>query len=158
MSAGRAPLVDHDLGKLAPRFREAVILALAECRAGGLDAILYEGWRSPELQALYYARGRTIIPPERPVTNARTNLQSWHGFCLAGDIISESKGWDQPMAWFRAMADIFTRHGCKSGLDWRHPDPPHCQWGLCKPSPSDRARELLSSGGLQSVWEAVRAA
>jgi peptidoglycan L-alanyl-D-glutamate endopeptidase CwlK len=150
--------VDRDLAKLAPQFREQVIAAIAECRSGGLDAILFEGWRSPELQALYYARGRTIIPPTKPVTYARSNLESWHGFGLAVDVISQSKGWDQPMAWFLAVAVIFKQHGCKWGGDWRRADPPHHQWGPCKPSPSDRARELYAGGGVQAVWIAVGAA
>ena len=158
MSAGNGPVADRDLSKLAPRFREQVLVALAECHSGGIDAIMYEGWRSPELQALYYARGRTIIPPATPVTYARSNLYSWHGYGLAVDCISQSKGWDQPMTWFLAMADIFKRHGCKWGGDWRRADPPHFQYGACKPSPSDRARELYAAGGVEAVWVAVGAA
>ena len=66
MSAGTtdsALRVNRDLDLLAPRFSAAVQAALAECAAGGLDAFVYEGYRSQELQALYFARGRTIIPP-----------------------------------------------------------------------------------------------
>lgn len=158
MSAGHAPLVDRDLAKLAPLFRRSVLAAIASCNVRGLDAMIYEGYRSPELQALYYARGRTIIPPNKPVTNARSNLQSWHGYGLAIDAISRSKGWGESYVWFSEVAKEFELEGCRWGGHWRSPDPPHFQWGLCKPSPSDRARELYAAGGFPAVWEAVRAA
>ena len=67
-------IVSRDLELLAPKFRIAVQAAVAECRAAGLDAWVFEAYRSQELQALYYARGRTVIPPPRTVTNAPTNL------------------------------------------------------------------------------------
>lgn len=156
MSAGAA-VVDRDLGKLAPKFRAAAEAGLAACQADGIDAMVYEACRSEELQALYYARGRTIIPPTRPVTNARSALYSWHGYGLAVDVISREHGWDRPWTWWVAMAAHFERQGCRWGGAWKSPDPPHVQWGLCKPSPSDRARELLASGGLPAVWAAVHA-
>ncbi len=90
MSAGSGkptPKVSNDLSLLAPKFAAAVMQALNECRAAGLDAIVYEAMRSQELQALYYARGRTIIPPHKTVTNAPSNLFSWHGYGLAVDVV-----------------------------------------------------------------------
>ena len=54
--------------------RVAVERALHDCQNAGLDAWVYEGLRSPELQAAYYARGRTEIPPHKPVTNAKSNI------------------------------------------------------------------------------------
>src|SRR4029453_1991426 len=86
MSAGsndQAATVSRDLNLLAPAVRAAGEAAIAECQARGLDAYVYEAYRSPELQAIYYARGRTVVPPTRPVTYAATNLQSWHGYGLA---------------------------------------------------------------------------
>lgn len=157
MSAG-GPVADRDMGKLAPRFRAAVEAALADANAAGLDAYVYEAYRSQELQQLYYARGRTIVPPEKPVTNAQSNLFSWHGYGLAVDVISRAHGWDRPEEWWENLAVFFARHGCKWGGDWRQRDLPHFQFGACKPSPSDRARDLISSGGVQAVWAAVGAA
>ncbi|HEV8178159.1 MAG TPA: M15 family metallopeptidase [Gemmatimonadales bacterium] len=156
MSAG-APVEDRDTLKLAPQFRLAVEAALLDCAATGLDAYVFEAMRSEELQAFYYTRGRTLIPPEKPVTNARSALYSWHGFGLAVDVVSRAHGWDRPWTWWVAVAAHFSRQGCRWGGEWRNPDPPHHQWGLCKPSPSHRARELLASGGLPAVWAAVRA-
>ena len=156
MSAG-LPLVDRDLAGLAPRFRDAVEAAITECVATGFDAFVYEARRSEELQALYYARGRTVIPPEKPVTNARSALYSWHGYGLAVDVISQRYGWDKPWRWWQNVAEIFKRHDCKWGGDWTHPDPPHHQWGRCKASPSERAREILAREGIEAVWAACGA-
>ena len=160
MSAG--PVVDRDPAKLAPRFRAAVEAALADCHADGLDAYVYEAVRSRDLAVLYYARGRTVKPPERPVTNAPDETYSWHGYGLAVDVISRAHDWDRPTSWFADVAGHFKRHGCKWGGDWkqkdlRQKDLPHFQWGACKPSPSDEARRLLAEGGMPSVWRRVGA-
>ena len=151
--------VVRDLGVLAPRFRRAVETAIAACRAASpaLDAMVYESYRSLELQEDYYSRGRTQIPPHATVTNARSNLYSWHGYGLAVDVISESAGWDKPEKWFADVAEHFRAAGCRWGGEWKMKDLPHFQWGLCKPSPSDRARELFALGGQQAVWEVVNA-
>src|SRR3954468_18479962 len=104
MSAGVTGVltrVRRELDLLAPGFRAAVERALAKCRSRNLDAYVYETYRSPELQALYYARGRTVIPPLKRVTNASNNLYSWHGYGLAVDVISRSRAWNQPDSWFR---------------------------------------------------------
>jgi hypothetical protein len=52
---------------------------------------------------------------------------------------------------------IFAKYGCKWGGDWKSPDRPHFQWGKCKPGPSDVARELIRTRGVEAVWEAVGA-
>jgi peptidoglycan L-alanyl-D-glutamate endopeptidase CwlK len=160
MSAGAGdggPTVSRDLALLAPVFRAAVERAIADCQARQLDAYVYEAYRSPELQALYYARGRTIVPPTKPVTNAPTNLQSWHGYGLAVDVISKSKAWDQPEEWFARVAESFAKFGCRWGGEWKQRDLPHFQWGRCQPSPSDSARVLIAAGGLPAVWDAAGA-
>lgn len=158
-SGAPSPKVSSDLTLLAPNFSQAIIAALAECQAKGLDAIVYEAYRSQQLQALYYARGRTIIPPPRTVTNAPTNLQSWHGYGLAVDVVHRTKYWEPQggEAWFKKVAAIFKKHDCSWGGDWKHPDTPHFQWRSCKPSPSDEARRLMLTQGVEAVWKAVGA-
>jgi peptidoglycan L-alanyl-D-glutamate endopeptidase CwlK len=153
------PTVSRDLALLAPAFRAAVEAALKDCYDAELDAMVYEAYRSQETQAIYYARGRTVIPPNHTVTNAPTNLHSWHGFGLAVDIVHTTKYWKPPggEAWFKRVARIFKQHGCSWGGDWTHPDTPHMQWGKCKPSPSDLARQTLATGGLTAVWALVQA-
>ncbi len=155
-------VVDRDPGHLAPKFAAAVAAAITECNSaagGNLNAMVYEGYRSQELQALYYARGRTVIPPKGTVTNAPTNQYSWHGYGLAVDVVHAQKFWEPPggEAWFARVAAIFKAHGCKWGGDWTKPDTPHFQWGRCMASPSDAARLLLANGGVAAVWKAVGA-
>ena len=149
----------HDLALLAPRFRLAVSAAIDECNdaTNHLEAVVYETFRSPELQAIYFARGRTVKPPPGPVTNAMSNLFSWHGYGLAVDVIHRTRHWGMGEPWFSQMAEIFKRHGCTWGGDWTTPDLPHVQWGLCKASPSQAARELMRTRGVEAVWEAVGA-
>lgn len=160
MSAGSellAPPITRDLDLLAPRFREAVENAIAECNLDGLDAFVYETFRTEDLQLHYFARGRTIVPPLKTVTNAQSNLFSWHGYGLAVDVISRSKGWRAGDGWFHRVADVFRQYGLRWGGEWVMRDLPHFQWGRCKPSPSDRARELFANGGVQAVWREVNA-
>jgi peptidoglycan L-alanyl-D-glutamate endopeptidase CwlK len=148
-----------NLSLLAPRFRAAVEDAIRECNEGGhLDAIVYESYRSNALQVLYFARGRTVRPPNDTVTNAPANVYSWHGYGLAVDVIHRERRWSAGDAWFAQVASVFKRHGCKWGGDWVQRDLPHFQWGLCKPSPSATARELLATSGVRAVWAAVQAA
>ncbi len=151
------PTADGDLAKLAPKFNVAVTEALAACAAAGLHAVVYEGLRSEALQQLYYARGRTTIPPAYTVTNARSNLFSWHGYGLAVDVIHATQGWDAGDDWFAEVATHFRTADCRWGGEWKFRDLPHFQWGLCRPSPSDRARQILSANGLAAVWKAVGA-
>ncbi len=168
---------------LAPNFRAIVEVSITDCRAAGLDAMVWEAYRSNELQMLYYLRGR---PPSReypaPVTNAKSNLYSWHGYGLAVDVISQKYKWfgldpkirrtvspdvaktmqiqldREGQAWFRAVADIFKKNGCDWGGDWTKPDLPHQQFGRLRPSPSDMARQLLRDRGLNYLWRYVGAA
>lgn len=157
---GSATTVSSDLQLLAPKFSAAVERAIAECNneQNKLDAKVFEAYRSQELQTIYYARGRTVIPPTRPVTNARTNLESWHGYGLAVDVIHRTKFWDAGDAWFERVAAIFLRHECKWGGHWRQRDLPHFQWHRCKPSPSDIARQIIRTEGVEGVWRVVGAA
>jgi peptidoglycan L-alanyl-D-glutamate endopeptidase CwlK len=154
---GNLAVVSRDLTILAPKFRQAVASAIEDCHRRGLDAYVFEAYRSDVLQAEYYTRGRTVIPPPKPVTNARSNLYSWHGYGLAVDVISRVHGWDKPPSWFAEVSKSFKQFGCKWGGDWTMRDLPHFQWGPCRPSPSDKARELFRSGGLEAVWNAVGA-
>jgi peptidoglycan L-alanyl-D-glutamate endopeptidase CwlK len=162
MSAGDHvdPLkVNRDLSLLAPKFRISVEAAVAACRAAGLDAKVFEAYRSQELQAFYYSKGRTLIPPTSTVTNAPTNLLSWHGYGLAVDVVSEAHYWKPPEGekWFAKVAQIFKQHDCKWGGDWKHPDTPHFQWAACRPSPSPLAQQLILTQGFAGVWRAVGA-
>ena len=160
MSAGNsssALRVHNDIAELAPLFREAVERAIAQCGVRGLDAVVYEAYRTPELQAEYFSRGRSKRPPFTTVTNAPDNLYSWHGYGLAVDVISRSRQWNAPREWFAAVAEVFKANQCNWGGDWKQADLPHFQWHLCKASPSPEARRMISTQGVVAVWRAVRA-
>jgi peptidoglycan L-alanyl-D-glutamate endopeptidase CwlK len=55
------------------------------------------------------------------------------------------------------VAQAFVASGCKWGGDWKQKDLPHFQWGKCKPSPSDAARQIIAAQGMEAVWKAVDA-
>jgi len=154
------PPICNDMGTLAPKFRERVEKALLECsQIEGLDPIVYETLRSQDLQTAYYARGRTVVPPYQPVTEQADVQHSWHAFGLAVDIISRTRGWDTDSDWQQQVATVFKRNGIDWGNDWpTFKDYPHFQFGGMKQAPSDLARQLYQTGGLQAVWEAVGAA
>ncbi len=145
-------LRQSDLAYVAPRFREAVELALEDCQEATLDAYVFESLRTNELQAIYFAQGSS---------KAQTAFRSWHFYGLAVDVISRSRQWDawHDRAWRDAVVSRFKLRGLDWGGDWtRFKDLPHFQWGRCKPSPSDLAIELYRSGGVGAVWRAVGAA
>ena len=157
MSAGTDLRPCAELARLAPLFREALEGVLRACEVAGMDPVVYETFRSQDLQALYYARGRNVVPPEKPVTNVRDARYGWHHYGLAADIVSRAHGWDVPESWWLRLGNIARAHGLAWGGDWKMRDFPHVQWGRCRDTPSDRARELLAEGGVEAVWREVGA-
>lgn len=147
-----AAKVVNDLSFLAPKLTRAVTAALAECRTLGIEAVVFETYRTDALAKAYYAKGRTA--PGAKVTNARDSVHSWHGFGMAADVIHRTLRWDAPASFWREMAAVFKAHGCAWGGDWHaFKDLPHFQWGLCPGSPDDEDRRLLRESGLLAVWE-----
>ncbi|MCX7304739.1 MAG: M15 family metallopeptidase [Hyphomicrobiales bacterium] len=151
--------VSKDLKELAPKFAQAVQEGLDAARKAGLEAMVFEAFRSDERQRFLYRQGRTIIPPKSTVTNAPTADYSWHGYGLAVDVVHQTKFWEpvEGEKWFKKVADIFKQHACSWGGDWKKPDTPHFQWHLCKPSPSEIARDLKRREGAKAVWKVVQA-
>lgn len=150
MSAGIDLRPCHDLERLAPKMRAAVEAVLRACEVAGLDAVVYETSRTQALQAVYYQRG---------ASHASNVLSSWHGYGLAADLISRSRGWDVQQTWWDHLGSIAEAHGLTWGGRWPTlRDYPHMQWGRCRVSPSDRARELMAQGGTEAVWREVGAA
>lgn len=145
--------VHNEFSLLAPAFRARVEAALKECEHLSLKAVVYETYRTNTLQRVYYARGRTVVPPTRTVTNAKDNTRSWHGYGCAVDVIHERKRWDMPEGWWRAVAAVFRKHGLAWGGDWRRPDMPHFQPKEVPASPTEDDRELLAVKGMKAVWE-----
>lgn len=144
---------DRSTGSLAPKFRDAVNAILADMG----DAKISEGLRTFERQSYLYGFGREYDDGRGIVTNASSNLTSWHGYGLAVDIVHATLEWDAGDKWFRLLGDTAKAHGCSWGGDWFHPDLPHVQFGTLKDSPSGEARQLIADGGVEAVWDAVGA-
>lgn len=155
----------RDLTLLAPKFKAAVEAAIADCAGKGLEVKVNEGLRSQARQAFLFAQGRTRPGPK--VTNAPTNLTSWHGYGLAVDVIhktlafapfgtgpgSAAKNED----WFRKVAAVFKAHSCDWGGDWKKPDTPHMQWGACPASPTAAIKATMTGKGMAAVWKLLGA-
>ncbi len=152
-NGGHSLVVVSSLDGLAPQMRYAVQEVLHDIP----NAKVYESIRSNELQAIYWARGRTVIPPDKTVTNVENAEYGWHLYGLAVDIIHTTLEWDAPDSWFQWLGSIGKSYGLDWGGDWHSKDLPHLQWGKCKPTPSDEARRLLHEGGVEAVWDAVGA-
>jgi hypothetical protein len=155
---GAEAFVQNSLDLLAPKMQERVTAALWECNnVAGLGVVVYESVRDDHLQQMYYARGRTTVPPHHTVTNAKTAMGGWHFYGLAVDVIHEKRRWNNPESWWLKVSAIFKAHGLDWGGDWTVVDLPHFQFAGLRKSPSPRARELYAAGGNKAVWKAVGA-
>jgi hypothetical protein len=146
-------LVRCDAALLAPKLRDVAVDATHFLNLSGYDAVIYETLRSRQLAELYHALG---------VSKAANELYSWHGYGLAFDVISRSRGWDawDDADWCEPVVATYKSHGLHWGGDWKSfRDRPHFQWhcdGMHE-SPSDHARELLTTSGMRAVWAEVHA-
>jgi peptidoglycan LD-endopeptidase CwlK len=143
----------RSLDGLAPKFRVALLTVLAQLP----DAMIAETVRTPERQAFLYGFGREYDDGRGIVTQAPTNLTSWHGYGCAADVIHRRLGWDASALWFRTLGEVAKAHGLTWGGDWHRPDLPHLQWTGCTMSPTNEDRRLLASLGVRAVWESVNA-
>lgn len=159
MSPMRLPLPERDvpavrsLDVLAPKFRAALEALLADLP----DAKVAETLRTPERQSFLYGFGRDYDDGRGIVTQAPTNLTTWHGYGLAADVVHRVHEWDAGTSWFLHLGEVAEHHGLKWGGAWRHPDLPHVYWGRCKDTPSYVAVGLYTTRGIEAVWQAVGA-
>ena len=122
----------RSLDDLDPGARTAAEAALADCKAAGLDVLVYCTYRDFEEQNRLYASGRTA--PGEWKTNARGG-QSWHNWRLALDLVPLRNGvpvWGRTnakdVALWKAVAEKFKAHGFEWGGDWpKAQDWPHFQ-------------------------------
>lgn len=151
--------VNAALEPLAPAFRRALEAACDQVqRELGVRPRIFETLRTPERQRELYGFGRTWdeVPPRGIVTNSRDALDTWHGYGLAADVIHPTLLWAAPATFWSAIGEAARAHGLTWGGDWaRFPDRPHVQWGRCRRSPSERARNLRRIGGDAAVWREV---
>jgi hypothetical protein len=97
---------------VVPGFALRVERVLRRMRADGFDPVVYEAWRSPERARMLAERGDGIV-------------YSMHTAGGAVDIVSESRLWDAPPGFWRALQ----RASEAEGLYWggHFGDRPHVQ-------------------------------
>ena len=117
------PAVVSSLDSLYPSTAAKVRTFIQRAAEAGQPIIVYETTRSPELQAFYYARGRTTPGPT--VTNVSSPKNSSHFCRVAFDVISTEKAWDLSEAEWRKIAAIGRSLGFTWGGDWQFRDLPH---------------------------------
>lgn len=159
--------VCRDLQVLAPGFRLRLDLVLDDLQRAGFDPFVFETLRTGERQRFIYGFGRQYDDGRGIVTHSVDADETWHGFGLAADIISKSKRWDAPLAFWAELGARCRARGLTWGGDWngngssadeRFVDRPHVQFGPpMRRSPSPRAARLLADSGMSAVWREVGA-
>lgn len=107
-------MIDTDLYKLDPIFRDRVEKLLSRLRARGHDAVLHEGWRSFERAKLLADKGTGVV-------------KSMHCYGLAADIISSMHRWSPDPKFWLALGAHARLLGLVWGGDFKKVDKPHVQ-------------------------------
>lgn len=158
--------VQSSMDGLAPFFREAVERVVADLKAWDYTPRVFETLRTTERQAFLYGFGRTYDDGRGIVTHSQTADDTWHGYGLAADIICARLKWNAPLNFWHVLGTSARRHGLVWGGDWntdwsvsdeKFADRPHIQWGAMRRSPSAKAVEIRTQGGLIAVWATVAA-
>ena len=149
---------------------------IARCTAAGVFVGVFEGYRSPERQAMLYTYGRTIQNPNSPATAEHplglhaTNaapFKSFHQFGLAADIVVDGDpvkagyqwNWDDRKLQYETMG----RFAGVCGLDWAGlwqgelKEKPHVQMPLGF-TYSQCSEMLTEEKSLTGLWEQMKAA
>lgn len=142
-----------DLSVLAPRFKAAVDLILADVKGKGFNVMVFESLRTNERQKFLYGFGREYDDGRGPVTKAATAEKGWHLYGLAVDIVeNDASPWTASQALWQAIGHAAEAHGCTWGGRWHVVDLPHVQWGNCPQSPSSDDIALFRASGRSAVW------
>ena len=103
-----------DLGLLEPKTKAAVEAIISEAAANGIDLMVFETYRSQDLQRIYFNRGVTKLQ----------NV-GVHHYGLAADIVKVVNGepsWDGS---FDFLGPLAQKYDLIWGGDWGTPDQPH---------------------------------
>lgn len=139
--------VNSNLNLLAPIVRQKALAAITECRQAGLDVEIFEGWRSPERQAMLFAKGRSNA--EKRVTNA-SEFMSLHQYGLACDIVfivNDQPSWDGD---FKALEPIFM----KQGFD-RPPSFEKAHYQISNGLSPQMIHQMFLQSSTQGIWIAL---
>lgn len=129
--------VNSSLDGLAPKVRDAALAVVADMKALGFNARIFETLRTPERQAFLYGFGRLYDDGRGTVTKVENVRKGWHAYGLAVDIVeNDSSPWTAPQAFWQALGKSAEKHGFTWGGRWKFTDLPHVQWSGCPTSPS----------------------
>lgn len=138
---------------LHPVFRKQVECMLGRQRKGKWPPLVQETKRSYRLQRNYWEQGRTRPGPR--ITKVRDVSVGFHGYGLAVDVISATKGWKDPK-FFYWQAQHAEACGLVAGYFWKSfSDPPHVQYAGWGNSPPLWARRLLADS-LPMIWQTIK--
>ena len=108
----------RSLDVLHPIFRAQLECMIARQKKGGWTPLVQETKRSQALQSIYYKK-------KPPVTRVKDVATGFHGYGLAADVISATKGWNDPR-FFYWQAQHAEACGMTAGAFWKSfPDAPH---------------------------------
>lgn len=138
----------RSLDVLHPIFRAQLECMIARQKKGGWVPLVQETKRSQALQSIYYKK-------KPPVTRVKDVATGFHGYGLAADVISATKGWNDPR-FFYWQAQHAESCGMTAGYFWkRMVDPPHVQYAGWGNSPPLWARGLLRQDSLPAIWRTI---
>lgn len=129
-----------DLALLQPAFRVKVTQLLGRMQLSGFDAIAWETYRTPARSKLLSKRGTGIAP------RADGSIPlGMHNLGLAVDIVSASKRWTPPPAFWTALGREAKALGLTWGGTWKRVDRPHVQ--ALPVGAQNRVRAAFKAGG-----------
>lgn len=125
MPTPKEPKRNADIDSLEPYVADRVRRVLAAMQAAGYDAVVFEARRSQERQEWLFSIGRVHQTRRKPVTYIDgVRVKSKHQTGKAVDIISKSKLWNAPPAFWRALK----QEGAKVGLRTLSFEQCHLEW------------------------------
>jgi hypothetical protein len=133
-----------DLEALQPEFRRKVEALITRMQADGFDPMVWETYRTPARAKLLSKRGTGIAP------RADGSIPiGMHQLGLAVDIVSKSKLWTPPRAFWDALGAEAKALGLTWGGTWKRVDKPHVQ--MIPIREQDAYRAAFVSGGPAAV-------
>ena len=138
----------RSLDVLHPIFRAQLECMIARQKKGKWPPLVQETKRSQALQSIYAKK-------KPPVTRVKDVATGFHGYGLAADVISATKGWNDPR-FFYWQAQHAEACGLVAGFFWKSfPDAPHVQYAGWGNSPPLWARGLLRQDSLPAIWRTI---
>lgn len=139
------PRSEKCIATLLPEVRPFARALVQNAAAAGITIKIISGLRTYEEQNQLYAQGRTVVPPDNRVTNARGGFSN-HNFGIAFDVgVFEGRDYLGESPKYAAVGVLGQELGLDWGGNWKtFKDMPHFQlrptWALEMPE-----REMLAN-------------